>query len=74
MTRWFEIMIDSAMLETMTIEVAADSPPMKANSASVFCPAESGTVSTNRSGLASGGRTLRPEIVIGTTNRLINIR
>ena len=39
-------MIDSATLSTMTMAVAAESPPMKATMASASCPSSSGSEST----------------------------
>ena len=36
MTMWFEIMVDSAIEETMTIEVAEEKPPRKASKVSVL--------------------------------------
>jgi hypothetical protein len=46
MTRSLEIMIDSATLATITMAVAAESPPMKANMASMSWPCSSGSDST----------------------------
>ena len=45
-TRSLEIMIDSATLATMTMAVAADSPPMKAAMAMTSWPLSSGSDST----------------------------
>ncbi len=36
MTMWLEIMVDRAIEETMTIEVAEEKPPRKASKASAF--------------------------------------
>ena len=46
MTRSLEIMIDSATLSTITMAVAADSPPMKAAMASTSWPLNKGREST----------------------------
>ena len=42
MIRSFEIMMESATVSTITIAVAAESPPTKATSAKVSCPENSG--------------------------------
>ena len=47
---------------------------MKLNSASPSCPAESGRVSTNMSGLAPAGIEVSPNSAIGRVNRLISSR
>ena len=46
MTIWFEIMVDSAIDETMTMDVAEEKPPRKASSAMTSCSAPSGKVRT----------------------------
>ena len=45
-TRSLHTIVDSAIAATTTIAVADDRPPMKASSASAFCPWVIGTVST----------------------------
>ena len=50
---WFETIVASAMVETMTIEVAEEKPPRNASSASPSRFSASGSVSTKRSGLRS---------------------
>jgi hypothetical protein len=47
---------------------------MKLKSASPSCPAASGSVSTNMSGLAPAGIEVRPKSAIGSVNRLISSR
>ena len=57
----FDTMMASATLSTITIAVAADSPPMKAVSASSSEPAASGSASTNMSlSTAPGGNVSKP--------------
>src|SRR3546814_11983802 len=56
MTIWFETMMDSAMLATITIEVAEEKPPMNTSRASALWPWWSGKVSTNMSGWEPAGR------------------
>ena len=46
MTRSLEIITASATEATITIAVAADSPPVKVRNARKSCPAESGRAST----------------------------
>ncbi|MCO5060039.1 MAG: hypothetical protein M9905_19645 [Rhizobiaceae bacterium] len=46
MMMWFEIIVDSAIDETMTIEVADEKPPRKASRAIASWSALSGSVST----------------------------
>ena len=64
-------MLLSATLSTTTIDIAADSPPMKASSDSQRAPAASGRVSTTMSGSAPRGSTSSPANAIGSTNRLM---
>ena len=59
---------------TITIEVAAESPPMKTKADSQPSPWASGSFSTKRSGLTCGPRSNSPAAAIGTTNRLIRTR
>ena len=77
-------MVLTAMASTMTIPLAADSPPMKATSARPCAPAASGSESTKVSALARAaapapGRASTPKYssppkAIGNTNRLISSR
>ena len=46
MMMWFEIIVDSAIDETMTIDVADEKPPRKASRAIASWSALSGSVST----------------------------
>ena len=45
-TTWLEIIVESAIEATMTIEVADEKPPRKASRPSVFWSKASGNVST----------------------------
>jgi hypothetical protein len=74
MIRWLEIIVDSAIDETITIEVADEKPPRKASSAIAFWSWLSGSVSTNRSGFEPPGSRLSPATAIGMTNRQIRNR
>src|SRR5690606_11522325 len=74
MMRWFDIIVDKAIDETITIDVAEENPPRKASSASVFWSRLRGSVSTNRSGSDPEGRLFRPATAIGITNRQIRKR
>ena len=74
MTMWFDTIVESAIAAIMTIDVAEEKPPRKANSASAFCPSAKGTVRTNRSGLEPSGKIDCPAIAMGSTNRLIKNR
>ena len=56
-TRSLQTIVDSAIVSTITMPVAADSPPMNTNSASASCFSAIGSVSTNVS-----GSTPRPEV------------
>ena len=71
----FDTMMASATVSTITIAVAADSPPMKARMVSTPDPACSGSASTNMSlSTLPAGNVSRPAIAIGMTNRLISTR
>ena len=75
MTRSLEIMIDSATLATMTIAVAADSPPMKAAMASDVVAAEQRQRQHIEIGAgAVADQRQRRRSAIGSTNRLIATR
>ena len=71
----FDTMIDSATDSTITMAVAADSPPTKAAMVRTLDPACNGSASTNMS-LSSlpAGNVSRPASATGTTNRLIATR
>jgi len=75
MTMSFDTMIASATDSTITIAVAADSPPTKATSVNSSDCARSGSASTNMSAsVPPFGNVSRPAIAIGITNRLISTR
>ncbi len=74
MTMWFDTMIDSAMLATITIEVAEENPPMNTSRASALWSCSIGRVRTNMSGFEPAGRVARPTIAIGRVNRLVRNR
>ena len=68
-------MIESATDSTITMAVAADSPPTKAAMVKMLEPACSGSASTNMSlSTLPGAKVSRPASAIGTTNRLISTR
>ena len=62
------------MAATITIDVAEENPPRKDSIARPSRPCDSGTVSTNWSGLDPGGISSSPMTAMGTTKRLISIR
>ena len=74
MTNSLPIMPDKAMQATITIEVAADRPPMKTKADNQPSPLASGSCRTKRSGLACGPSSSRPAAAIGTTKILIRTR
>ena len=75
MTRWFEIMIDSATQATITIAVAADRPPIITNTASVVAPDSSGSASTVMSrSITPSGKVRRPAMASGMTKMLMATR
>jgi hypothetical protein len=68
-------MVESAMVSTITMPVAADSPPMKTSSASQGCSKAIGRVSMKVSASTEpSGKVRRPASAIGITNRLIRNR
>ena len=71
-TRSLQTIVESAIVSTMTMPVAADSPPMNTRSASSSLRSAIGNVSTNVSAstLPSGKRS-RPPKAIGSTKTLI---
>ena len=75
MTRSFETMIDSATHSTMTLAVAAESPPTMVISAIAGEPACKGKASTVMSrSIEPSGNTNWPATTSGMTNRLIATR
>ena len=70
-TMWFETMIESAIEETMIIEVALENPPMKAKSERICWLAERGRVSTNISGSAPEVISALPMMAMGTVKMLM---
>ena len=73
--RSLQTIVETAIASTITMPVAADRPPMKANSASAGWPRASGSDSTKVSAShAPGPKCSRPPKAIGSTNRLISSR
>ena len=65
----------SATESTITMAVAAESPPTNASSVIWWAPADSGRASTKVSASKEPlGRLSRPAAAIGTTNRLMSTR
>ena len=71
-TRSLQTIVESAIVSTITMPVAADKPPMKTRSARSGCFSAMGSVSTNVSAstFASGNRS-KPPKAIGSTKTLI---
>ena len=71
-TRSLHTIVDSAIVSTMIMPVAAESPPMNTRSARSSCFSAIGSVSTkvSASTLPSGKRS-RPPNAIGSTKMLI---
>jgi len=68
-------MVDSAMVSTITMPVAAERPPMNTNKASVSCWWAIGRVSTKVSAsTVPVGKCSSPASATGSTNRLIRNR
>ena len=68
-------MVDTAIAPTITMPVAADSPLMKAASASAGAPVTKGSESTKVSGSARlAPKCNSPPSAIGSTNRLMSSR
>ena len=66
-------MVDTAMVSTITMPVAADKPPMKASMASACWPSAKGSESTKFSGfMLPVSKYSKPPNAIGNTNRLIS--
>jgi len=71
-TRSLQIIVDSAMVSTITMPVAADRPPMNTNSASASRPCTIGSVSTKVSAsICPSPNCISPAKVIGSTKTLI---
>ncbi len=71
-TRSLHTIVDSAMVSTMTMPVAAESPPMNTSSASSSRFSAIGSVSTKVSGsTATPGKCMTPPNAIGTTKTFI---
>ncbi len=74
-TRSLHIIVESAIVSTMTMPVAADSPPMNTSSASVSRLSAMGSESTKVSAsTAPPGNCIRPAKAIGSTKMLIASR
>ena len=71
---WLDTIVASAMVATITIEVAEENPPRKESIASPLRSCDSGNVSTKRSGFEPAGIISSPITAIGTTKRLMSIR
>ena len=67
-------MPDKATQATITIDVAADKPPMNTITDNQPSPPDSGSWSTNRSGFAPSPSNSNPAAASGTTNRLMRTR
>jgi hypothetical protein len=68
-------MMASATDSTITMAVAADSPPTNASSVTASAPAAIGSPSTYMSaGIEPFGSSMSPAAAIGTTNTLISTR
>ncbi|MCY1374634.1 hypothetical protein D9M69_619870 [compost metagenome] len=75
MTRSLHTMVETAIASTITIPVAADKPPTKANRASAWWPCDSGSDSTKVSGfICPGPKCSSPPMAMGSTNRLMRKR
>ena len=71
-TRSLQIIVDSAIVSTITMPVAADSPPMKTSSASASRRCTIGRLSTKVSASTwPGANCISPAKVIGSTKMLI---
>ena len=71
-TRSLQTIVESAMVSTITIPVAADSPPMNTSSASASCFSAIGSVSTNVSGsTGTPEKCSTPPKATGSTNTFI---
>ncbi len=71
-TRSLQTIVDSAMVSTMTIPVAAERPPMNTSSVSACCCRAIGNVSTKVSAsTVSAPKCRMPPNAIGTTNTLM---
>ena len=71
-TRSLQTMVDSAMVSTITMPVAADSPPMNTSSASASCRSRHRQRQHERVGVdAAAGKCSSPPNAIGSTKRLM---
>ena len=71
-TRSLHTIVDSAIVSTITMPVAAESPPMKTKSARPSARCDIGSVRTKVSASTwPGGKCSAPPKAIGSTNRLI---
>ena len=74
-TRSFDTIMASATHSTITIAVAADSPPINTIMLMMVVPDEIGSASTNMSlSTAPNGNVTSPASAIGITNRLMATR
>jgi len=73
-TMWFDTMVANAREATITIDVAEEKPPIKANIASASCSKLSGSDRTNKSGFDPLGKIFKPATAIGITNSDISIK
>ena len=74
-TRSLQTIVDSAMVSTMTMPVAADSPPMKTSRVSPSWRSAIGRVSTKVSASTSRpAKCSRPPSAMGSTKTLISSR
>ena len=74
MSRSLQTMVESAIVSTITIPVAADSPPMNTSSANSSCFSAIGSVSTKVSASTlPAGKCSTPPNAIGRTKMLMAI-
>ncbi|MNR48081.1 hypothetical protein D3C85_1672740 [compost metagenome] len=69
-----ETMVDSATLATITMPVAAEAPPMNANTARAGWAWASGRLMTKESGSTELGSIICPARAMGTTNNAARAR
>jgi len=75
MIRSLQTMVETAVASTITIPVAAESPPTKAASARTVWPSASGSDNTKFSGsMRPGPKYSKSANAIGSTNRMISSR
>ncbi|EKD97983.1 MAG: hypothetical protein ACD_23C00643G0001 [uncultured bacterium] len=74
-TSSLQTMVETAIVSTITMPVAADKPPMNANKASAGCPAARGNDRTKLSAfICPDPKYNKPPRAIGRTNRLMASR